>query len=110
MSRLWSILRFRPVAATLIVVALVLAYQAWIAAGAARKLRADELPPADSKAAYEIVLRFAPEAFHTTRLQDLGRVIKVEGSSVFMADVPAAALRDVARNYWVVDISRWQGP
>ena len=58
---------------------------------------------------FEVVLKFAPEAFHVTRMQQIGRVIEVRGPSVFLMDVRRDQARELARNYWVADIKRWPG-
>ena len=52
---------------------------------------------------------FAPEAFHLTRIQDIGRVIEVRGSSIFVMDVKAPDARALARNYWVAGVKPWKG-
>lgn len=109
MSRLLAALRFRPVAATLAVLVLFLAYEAWLTLSGWQKLTEDELPAGGGRAPYEVTLRFAPEAFHITRLQQAGRLIEVKGSGVFLMDVPEEAIRAIARNYWVADIRPWQG-
>ena len=95
-----------PLAATLVILAVLAAF--WIAgsAGAARKL-APLAPLDDARGNYAITLDFAPERFHQQRLQDLGRVVEVRGSTVYMKDVEPAALRTIAREYWVDAIARW---
>lgn len=97
-----------PLAATLLILAVLAAF--WIAgsAGAARKL-APLAPLDDARGNYAITLDFAPERFHQQRLQDLGRVVEVRGSTVYMKDVEPAALRTIAREYWVDAIARWNG-
>ena len=55
------------------------------------------------------MLRFPPEAFHVTRMQQIGRVIEVRGASVFLMDVRRPAARELARQYWVADVRRWPG-
>ena len=105
MSRLARALRFRPVATTLALLAAFGLYQSWLTWSAAAKLPA-ALPP---RADVEIVLAFAPEAFHVTRLQSLGRVIRVEDRSVFVRDMRAEDARAFARNYWVADVRPWPG-
>jgi hypothetical protein len=104
-SRLLRILRFRRVATTLVLLAAFGLYQGWLTWSVAAKLPA-ELPP---RADVEIVLTFAPESFHVTRLQDLGRVIRVEDRSVFVREMRAADVRAFARNYWVADVRPWPG-
>jgi len=96
------------VAATAVIAALLLAW--WIAAlaGAHRKL--GPLSPLDApRGHYRITLGFAPERFHQLRLQEAGRLVEVRASTVFMMDVPPAAIRELAGSYWVESIARWDG-
>ncbi len=109
MKPLLHLLRFPPVAATLALAVLWLAYSAWLDAGGAARLTPDELPADGSAAPLEVELRFRPEAFHMTRLQDIGRLIRVEDRSVFLMDVDPEAARTIARNYWITDIRPWDG-
>ena len=97
-----------PLVATIVLVATFAAF--WIAGsvGAAHKL-APLQPIADGGANYAITLPFAPERFHQQRLQDLGRVVEVRGTTVYMKDVEPAALKTIAREYWVDSIARWNG-
>ena len=97
-----------PLIATLVLAAAVAAF--WIAGsvGATHKLAA--LAPLDGKPGnYAITLDFAPERFHQQTLQDLGRVVEVKGATVYMKDVDPAALKSIARRYWVDSIARWNG-
>ncbi len=98
----------RPIAATLAIAALCVAYQLWLSAGGARKLAADEVAPG-ARGHYEVVANFAPEAFHVTRMQAIGRLIEVRGTSVFMMDVGADDIRELARAYWIADVRPWAG-
>ena len=96
-----------PALATAVVVAAVLLYLAAGLAGAHRKLAGIEpLPP---RGDYAITLAFAPERFHQLRLQDQGRLVEVRKETVYMKDVSARALADIAGEYWVVSIARWSG-
>lgn len=110
MTGFLTLLRFPPVAATLVLLVLWLAWGAWLDAGGAARLTADELPEDGRAGAFEVELRFRPEAFHMTRLQDIGRLIRVEDRSVFLMDVKPDAARAMARHYWVADIRPWAGP
>ena len=109
MRALYNLGLLRPVLVTLGLIAAYLGYQAWLSAGGARKLTDDELPALNAKAHYEVVVNFPPEAFHITRMQDVGRVIEVKGLSVFLMDIRADDARELARNYWVADLKRWKG-
>lgn len=97
----------RPLVVTLLVLLAYGGYEAWLTRGGAVKLTADEITGA--RAHYEVVANFAPEAFHVTRMQAIGRLIEVKGTSVFLMDVDAADARELARNYWISDVKRWKG-
>ncbi|MEP7062507.1 MAG: hypothetical protein ABI881_08910 [Betaproteobacteria bacterium] len=95
-----------PAIATGILAMLVAFY--WIAGmvGGGHKLAALE-PLANDGGSYAITLAFAPERFHQQLLQDRGRVVGVDHSTVFMMDVDPKSLRAIAREYWVVEVRRW---
>ena len=97
----------RPLYATAVLLAIGLGWIAWGQLHA-KALTAD-LDLKSGKAHYAITLAFAPEAFHVTRLQAIGRVIEVKDATVFMMDVAAADIRDVATNYWVREVASWPG-
>jgi hypothetical protein len=108
----WS----RPLLSTFLLLAVYLGYEAWLSAGGARKLTADELPGGAVQAGqmaprahYEVVLDFKPEAFHITRVQAVGRVIEVRGNTILTMDMASAEAQDLARQYWVADMRRWKG-
>ena len=109
MKALLHALRFPPVLTTLVVLALWFGYVSWLDAGGAARLTAAELPSDGQPAAFEVELRFRPEAFHMTRLQAAGRLIRVEDRSVFLMDVRPEAAQVIARNYWVADVRPWAG-
>jgi hypothetical protein len=98
----------RPLAATLAIALVWFGYQAWLSADGARKLTAEEIA-AGPRGSYEIELRFAPEGFHVTRVQAIGRVIEVRGASVFLMDAAPDDVRALAREYWVADVRPWAG-
>ena len=95
-------------ATTVLLLAALFAY--WLAGqiGAQHKLAAIE-PAPHGRGDYRITLAFAPERFHQLLLQDKGRLVEVRGDTVFMKDVDPAALRSIARNYWVESVARWSG-
>lgn len=99
----------RSIIVTIAVVLAYFGYEAWLTQGGARKLTADEIPASGRRGSYEIVVAFAPEAFHVTRMQAIGRLIEVKGASVFLMDVEAEDARAIARNYWVQDVKPWKG-
>lgn len=97
----------RPLYATAVLLAIGLGWIAW------GRLHAQSLTTGldlkTGKAHYAITLAFAPEAFHVTRLQAIGRVIEVNDATVYMMDVAAADISDVATNYWVREVASWPG-
>jgi hypothetical protein len=97
-----------PALATAVIVAAVLLYAGAGLAGAQRKL-APLAPLPHARASYRVTLDFAPERFHQLFLQDRGRLVGVHGNVVDMMDVEPAALRSIARQYWVASIARWSG-
>jgi len=98
----------RPLAATLVIAACCVGYQAWLTAGGARKLGDDEVATGP-RGNYEVVVEFLPEAFHVTRMQAIGRVIEVRGASVFLMDAGRDDIRELARAYWIADVKPWVG-
>lgn len=98
---------WRPILATIAIALIALGWQAWTTASVPGKIAADALP-ASGRAAIAVTLAFPPEGFHVTRLQGLGRVVRVEGATVFLADVRPENVAPIARHYWVRAIARWQ--
>jgi hypothetical protein len=98
----------RPLAATILIVAACVAYQLWLGAGGARKLTAAEIAPG-ARGSYEVLVNFAPEGFHVTRMQAIGRVIEVRGRSVFLMDASPRDIGELAREYWIEDVMPWAG-
>ncbi|HXU53315.1 MAG TPA: hypothetical protein VN789_14830 [Casimicrobiaceae bacterium] len=97
-----------PLIATLVLAAAVAAFWITGSVGAAHKLAPLE-PLGGKPGNYAITLDFAPERFHQQTLQDLGRVVEVKGATVYMKDVEPAALKAIARRYWVDSVARWNG-
>ena len=97
-----------PAAATALLLTALFGF--WLAGqiGAQHKLAA-VAPPPQARGDYRITLAFAPERFHQVLLQEKGRLVEVRGNTVFMKDVDPAALRAIAKNYWVESIARWGG-
>lgn len=96
-----------PAIATAVIVAIAIAW--WAAATAAGDRKLAAIAIAEPRGNYRITLDFAPERFHQVRLQEAGRLVEVRGDSVVMMDVPPAALRGIAREYWVRAIAPWDG-
>ena len=103
-----AVLRSPPGWFTLLLVAILAVYFAWLGSTAAAKLEAADLPEAATHHDVEVVLAIAPEQFHMTRLQAAGRLMRFEGNSAFIMDLPDAALEELARNYWVAAIHAWE--
>ena len=99
----------RPIAATLLLVLLYLGYNLWLSAGGAAKLDESERPAPGVRAHFEVLVKFPPEAFHITRMQAIGRLIEVKGTSVFLMDVDRNDAIELARNYWIADLKPWRG-
>lgn len=97
-----------PAAATALL--LTALFVSWLAGqiGAQYKLAALASAP-EARGDYRITLAFAPERFHQVLLQEKGRLVEVRGNTVFMKDVDPAALRAIAKNYWVESVARWGG-
>ena len=99
----------RPIAVTLVLALLFLGYHLWLSITGATKLGEAERPAQGARAHFEVVVDFPPEAFHITRMQAIGRLIEVKGTSVFLMDVERDDAIAIARNYWVADVKRWRG-
>ena len=99
----------RPLAATLLLAFLFLGYNLWLSAGGAAKLDESERPPPGTRTHFEVMVKFPPEAFHVTRMQAIGRLIEVKGTSVFLMDVERDDAIELARNYWIADLKPWPG-
>jgi hypothetical protein len=96
-----------PAFATAAGLALALGWAAYGEARAARVMQAAGDPSA--RGHFIVGLDFPPEAFHTIRMQAIGRVIEVRGAEVYMMDVEPATLRRFARAYWVREVRAWPG-
>ena len=98
----------RPVAVTAALLALWLGYEAWLGRVAAQVLPEAALAGAGPRVDLEVTLAVAPEQFHMTRLQALGRVMEVRERTAFIADVDKADARAFARAYWIARIAPWR--
>lgn len=108
-ARWRGVLAARPVWATLLLVAVIAAYQLWGTLAGSAKLAAAGLDGADGPVNVEVVVDIEPEQFHMFVFQRAGRLVAVEAPSVFLMDVPPARLRELAANYWVAEIRPWAG-
>jgi hypothetical protein len=97
----------RPLGATLALVAIALVWGIWDEMHARGLM--DGLSLRAGRNHFAVTLDFAPEGFHVTRLQAIGRVIEVRERTVYMMDVDTAAMRDIAANFWVREVATWPG-
>ena len=95
---------FKPVAASACVLVLYLAFHLWSVLQGETKLPEDARPAPGMGVNFEVELRFKPESFHQTRLQALGRLVKVEGKTVLLDDVSRENAIVLARTYWVAEM------
>lgn len=108
-ARVRAVIRQRPVWVTAWLLLALLTFQAWSAWAGAAKLRAAGLAAVDRPVHVELILGIAPEPFHVAIFQEAGRLIAVQGRSVFLMDVPPEALHDLAARYWVRAVRPWAG-
>jgi len=101
---------FKPIAASALVLALYMAFLLWSVLQGAAKLPEDARPAPGARGNFEVELRFNPESFHQTRLQSLGRLVKVEGKVVVLHDVSRENAIAVAQTYWVAAVRPQRTP
>jgi len=58
----------------------------------------------------QVVLGFQPQAFHQSQLSSYGVFAGRHGNAVFLLNVPANSLRDLASIYWVARIEPLKPP
>jgi hypothetical protein len=97
----------RPLVATLALGAVALGWMAWGDRHASRLM--GDLAPTAARGHFAVTLDFAPESFHVTRLQAIGRVVEVKDRTIYMMDVRTAAMREFAEFYWVREVAAWPG-
>jgi hypothetical protein len=100
----------RPLVATLLAAVVYGGYQLWLVRVGAAVLPESVLAGAGDRVGLQVTLAVDPEPFHMARLQDLGRVIAVDGRTALIADAAPQAARAFARNYWVTRIASWRQP
>jgi hypothetical protein len=108
-ARIRAAAAHRPVWVTAVLLLAYLGLQGWAWWAGETKLRAAGLGRPAGKTHVELVLSIAPEPFHMALFQDAGRLIRVEGSSVFLMDVPPERLRGLAARSWVRAVRPWPG-
>ncbi|MDR7486860.1 MAG: hypothetical protein QN187_16220 [Armatimonadota bacterium] len=86
-----------------VVLAVVLAWQGWLAWQAQAKMPADLDAFVSPRGTVDlrVTLRFPPERFHTLTMQRFGRVSGVDGATIEVRAVPVERVREIARLYWV---------
>ena len=102
-------LLLRPVLATAAIALCVLGFEAWSWQLERVHLASVPLPALGHSVDIEVVLPFQPEAFNIQRLQEAGRMVRIEGDRAWLRAVSAAQLRALARLYWVSRIEPWNG-
>ncbi|MHB1415502.1 MAG: hypothetical protein ACYC1C_09630 [Chloroflexota bacterium] len=102
----------RTLVATALLIVILLGWQVWAANAAGAKLTPEvRQAVADGGRAYVAVrLGFEPEQFHMTYFQEKARVVGVKGEWIYVQDVDAAALSEIASQYWVQDIQLVRSP
>lgn len=58
----------------------------------------------------EVRLPFEPERFHLEAFQEVGRYLGWQDGRALILQADQDALAQLARNYWVIDISPHEGP
>jgi hypothetical protein len=96
----------KPFIFTGVCLALWLAFTAWSDWSGARKRALGDLLDVSGPVSVDVVLRFTPEPFHMTRLQEAGRMLGVQDRTIRLADVPAEQVRGLSREYWIEAIRR----
>jgi hypothetical protein len=95
----------RPLWATAGIAALSLAWM--IGAATTSAMKTQGLPEGE-QLDLAITLNFKPEAFHITRAQELGQLVRVDGDTLYIAGVRREAAEDFARYYWVARLEPWR--
>ncbi len=101
---------FKPITASAFVLALYLAFLLWSVLQGSAKLPESARPAPGARGNFEVELRFNPESFHQTRLQALGRLVKVEGKIVLLDDVSRENAIALAQTFWVAAVRPQRKP
>jgi hypothetical protein len=97
-----------PLVATAALAGGAVAWWLAAAAGGASKTGAIAAGDPDGRLDVAITLDFPPEAFHVTRAQELGQLVRVDGRTLYLTGVPRRAALSFARHYWVADVQPWR--
>jgi hypothetical protein len=103
-----TLLFSRPVVATAILVAGILLFEGWSWQLGRAHLAGIRLPRAGGLVDVEIDLPFTPEAFNIERLQQAGRLVRIDGRHAWLKAVPEDELVALARLYWIGRIRLWK--
>jgi hypothetical protein len=71
---------------------------------------ATSLQHASGNVNVQVVLPFPPQAFHQSQLSSYGVFAGRHGNTVFLLNVPANSLRDLASIYWIAKIEPLKPP
>lgn len=102
-----SALRSRPVLATVVFALGILLFEGWSWRHGRAELAGIPLPRDGAPANIEVELPFTPEAFNIQRLQQAGRLVRLEGRRAWLESVPRDQLVALARLYWIGRILPW---
>ena len=96
----------RPVGATLVILALIGAAEAFARWHATTHVAPAVVRQVHATGHVDVVVRlgFRPELFHTVFFQKLGRLTGVEGQRVVLRDVGPSGVRRLGRQYWVESV------
>jgi hypothetical protein len=102
----------RTLVATILLIAFLLGWQIWTANAAEGKLGPEvrQVLAQQGRAYVAVRLGFEPERFHMTYFQEQARVVGAKGEWIYLENADAAALNDIARQYWVQDIQLVRSP
>lgn len=106
MMRWMRLLLKPPILTTTLILVFVLVLAQHRANLGDQKLAGIKIEPGEK---YAIIasLDFQPEAFHMTRLQQTGRLMRVDDKNVYLRDVPTDDLLALANKPWIETISTW---
>lgn len=99
----------RPVTATAVLVAALIAWVVATGLNEAAKLSPELRAAFVERAGVNIVveLPFAPERFHMVYFQARGRVVRAEDRRLYLRDVSPEDVRRIAGEYWVAQVRLW---
>lgn len=95
-----------------VLVLLVVIYQAWISVTALGKVAEGVGTDRDHRGrfAVDVVLGFEPERFHVLEFQEYGRVRGTTGNVVHLRQVTDDGVAAMARKYWIQEILPAENP